>query len=296
MTLNVTVLTHDFAACVTDRRLSARRQVLSEQARKLIQIDTGPFKGLVAYNGIGRSTGGETPNDWLSEAQALGAATLHQFCDRLKTVSEPRIRALAPQFHNNPRHTFVLSGFELGTPVMGLVSNYESLGGPDNPRASDKLEVGFVTPRPEAPFGMIITGATHIIRRRSTDALVKILRQTASRQSILNQMTKVIRDTSFVDRLRGSVGSSVLSSVYDPILGFQPGANVIGGSTFHDMPDAYLQGMQVRDFRISGEISEQSRYDPALGRFAFDEAPCPNCGTPFPEGNRRCGGCGEQIN
>lgn len=295
MTLNVTVLTHAFAACVTDRRLSALGTVHTERARKLIQVDTGPFKGLIAYNGIGRSVGGERPNDWVSEAQLGGAITLHQFGDRLREISEPRLKALAPQFGGNPRHTFVIAGFELGTPVMGLLSNYEELNGHEKAVAADQMTLNLVTPRPEAPFGFMITGATNIVKRRSTHALVAALRAGADRKAILARMTKVIRDTSYVDRVRGSVGSSTLSSVYDPITGFDMGGDAVGGSRVIDMPDAFLQGMQVRDMWVTGDFDVKSRYDPKAERVIEHEPPCPSCGTPVPEGQRRCGVCDQTI-
>jgi hypothetical protein len=291
MTLNVTVLTHDFAACVTDRRLSALRHVHTERARKLIQIDTGPFKGLIAYNGIGRAIEGETPNDWLSEAQLGGKWTLLQFCVRLREISEPRLRALAPQFADNPRHSFVVSGFDSGKPVMGTISNYEDCHGKEEAVAADRLTIDLITPRPKTPFGLLMTGASKIVRRRSVDGLLGALQSDADRKTILGKMTKIIRDTSYLDRLAGSVGSSTLSSVYDPVLGFDMGGGVVGGSKVTDMPDSFLQGVQIRDAWVAGDFEPVSRFDPIVGKYVEHEPSCPKCGTPVPEGQRQCSGC-----
>lgn len=296
MTLTVTVLMPAFAACATDRRLTAGRKVVSEQARKLIQLDTGSFQGLLAYNGVGRALNGETPNDWVSEAQAQGSAGLEVFCARLKTVSEPRLRRLSPYLAGNPRHTFVLAGFDRGIPVMGLVSNYEFVDGPDSAQALEEMKVGLLTPRSEAPFGLLITGATDIVRKRSQETLLQALRKGASRAEILSKMKKIIRDTSYVDRLKGSVGSSVQTSLFDPTAGFTGGGDAVGGSSYIEMPDAYLQGVQYRDIWISTSPQEGSRYNPRKGRFDFAELPCRNCGNPVPEGQRRCGSCDHPVN
>jgi hypothetical protein len=291
MTLTVTVITWEYAACATDRRLSATGKVVSESARKLIQLDTGSFKGLLAYNGIGRTATGETPNDWVAGAQAQGQANLFEFCARLKSVTEPRLRALAPKLQNNPRHTFVLAGFEGAVPVMGLVSNYESMDASIRTQALDELEIGFVSPKRTTRFGYIITGAANIVRRRSIQGLHKALEQNEPRERILGKMTKIIRDTAYVDRMRGSVGSSVLTSVFDPMSGFQGGGGAVGGSEFIEIPDAYFNGVQCRNIWVSGSLSDGSRYNPALGRFDFVEVSCPNCRNPVPDGQIRCGSC-----
>lgn len=295
MTLTVTVLTWEYAACVTDRRLSTPGMVVSEQARKLISLDTGSFKGLLAYNGIGRTVTGETPNDWVAAAQAQGQTSLYEFCTRLKGIAEPRLRSLAPKLQDNPRHTFVFAGFEGTVPVMGLVSNYESMDRPNRTQALDELEIGFVTPQQNTPYGYIITGAANIVRRRSIKGLSDALKIRASREKILGKMTKVIRDTAYADRMKGSVGNSVLTSLFDPLSGFQGGGGAVGGSEFFEMPDAYLNGVQFRDIWVTGKPREGSRYDPARGRFDFGENPCPKCANPVPDGQGQCGSCDHPV-
>lgn len=291
MTLTVTVLTREYAACVVDRRLSRARSVVSEQARKLIQLDTGNFKGLLAYNGIGRTPKGETPNDWVSEAMKNWNGSIVKFCERLTEVSEPRLRAIAPYCQGNPKHSFIIAGFDNHIPVMGMISNYEKLGEADLTIAEKKMTTGLLSPKRDPGHGYIISGATNIVRKRSQIALRESLERNVSRSKILSKMTKIIRDTAYRDRKGGSVGSGVLSSVYDPINGFLGDSSTVGGSSYFEMPDVIFQGTQFRDIWMTGMPKRSSRYNPKLGQFDFVETKCENCGNPVPEGHRQCPSC-----
>jgi hypothetical protein len=295
MSLNVTVLTHAYAACATDRRLTRGTKVVGERGCKLIQFDCGLARGLITYNGIGRSSAGETPNDWVSDVLKEGNCTLVEFCDRLKAIAQPRIAALATEFGGNPRHSFVISAFEGFTPVLGLISNYESLdekGSAAN--AAPELSVALRTPRAETPFGMIITGADHIVKRRSRDNLLDALKAARPEAEILKLMTKVIRDTAYRDRLRGSVGSSVLTSVFRPLSGFEMGSGVVGRSLIQESPDYVSAAVQYREMWVAALGPDQAvsgGYRP--DRPGLPELACANpaCRNPVPVGYRKCPAC-----
>jgi hypothetical protein len=295
MSLNVTVITHSFAACATDRRLTNGKKVVGERSCKLIQFDCGCAQGLITYNGIGRSAAGETPNDWVSESLKAGNCNLVEFCARLKDIAEPRIRALAPEFAGNPRHTFVLSAFEGGTPVLGMLSNYENLDSDGAlTTATDELKVLLKSPQPETPYGAVITGATNIVRTHSKENFLKVLKDKRPEDEVLKSMTKVIRDTAYQDRLRGSVGSSVLTSVLHPFSGFEMGGGVVGGSLIQESPDYLTTGVQYRDIWFAGLQEDQempARYK--SGVRGLPEMICPNpaCGNPVPIGYRKCPTC-----
>jgi len=253
MTLTITLATNQYVACAADRRLVSGRRVVSEQARKLMIIGN-EFNALVAYNGIGsykpKGSGlNETPNDWVSQASRPNQS-LHDFIARLRTIAEPRLRALAPFFPDHgPKHTFVITGFNDGRAFIGTLSNYEDLNGHPSEKAIDQLTWDMREIYGNE-YRLLMTGAVHITRGRSRDKLTKAIEDGLIPREVTSRMTKVIRDTSFVDRLKGSVGSGVMSAICYRGGLFEGRASAVGGSDVIDIADSLLDGAEFRDGQL----------------------------------------------
>ena len=296
MSLNVTVVTWDYVACVTDRRLTNGATIISERSNKLIQLVCRTAQCVITYNGIGCDPNGITPRDWVSGIEDLDRLTLADLSERIKEVSETNIAKLMDAFGGNPRHTFVIGAFESGRPVLGMVSNYESFAGSAPAKTfRPRMSIELMSPNRNDSIGaFIITGATNLVKKRSRDVLIAALQARLPSKTVLPLMKKVIRDTSYAARLNGSVGSSVASTILSRGGGFEWGTSIVGGSSLMEIPDILFPNLKMRDIWISTEMTEEkfkSWYDPVLGKSVIAEPRCARCGTPVPDGYRRCGAC-----
>ena len=174
MTLNLSLVTHDFAICVTDRRLSAPvGGIVSERGNKLTVFECRNARGFITYCGVGRDRNGQSPNDWIADNPLLPSMTLDEFLKAIKNISDDRLRSLAVNGYD-ARHTFVVGGFVNGTPVLAMISNYESLESEDVRDVPDpELSIDFRMPSPEAKRPVII-GATGDIPFDRKSSVAKI--------------------------------------------------------------------------------------------------------------------------
>lgn len=298
MSLNVTVLTQEYAACGTDRRLSTSNAVVSERGCKLAQFACGSAKGLITYNGIGRSNAGETPNDWVSTAIRLGDCSLVEFCERLKSISETRLTALASQFGGNPRHTFAISAFENGIPIIGILSNYEGFDSSNQPDAAASLTLDLRSMRPTAPFGLLVTGDTSGVKRQKWNALRDSLRRNHSAKSAIRAITKTIRDAAYSNRPTGSVGTSILGAICHRNSGFEMFGDVVGGTVIQESPDFITTGAEFRQIWFAGlKDGEEMPTGFRPGLTSLPESQClnPDCRNPIPMGYRSCPACDTPV-
>jgi hypothetical protein len=305
MSLNVSVVTWDYIACATDRRLTKLDgKILSERSNKLTQFVCATAGGFITYNGIGCDPQGITPNDWLSELTDLDRLTLTGLAKRIKAETEPRLAALARHFANNPRHSFVISAFEQGpaglTPVLGLVSNYETLG--ENGfefKARPTLSVDLYAPTSaNSRGGFVVTGA--FVRRKECTRLDELIKAGAAPEDILRAMVKLIRDVSYRNERKGTVGTSVHTALWRKGQGAVCKLSVVGGTDVHEGPNLITPSLKITDFFVQGvREGEQppptSRYDPKTRRPVIKETRCSKCGEPVPEGYRRCGVCDTPV-
>jgi hypothetical protein len=292
VSLNVTVATPEFVACATDRRLTSKNGVHSERSSKLVQFFCRTARGIITYNGIGCDRDGVTPSEWLHEIQELDKLDLMALAGEIAKILDERSSKLAADFGGNPRHTFVISAYEAGVPIIGMISNYESIdGNAALSQARKNATVEMLSATKPAAYVAIVTGATNIVRARSKKELFDALTKHGSRDEILRRMKKVIRDTAYVDRIKGSVGSSITFSYADRDSGFVCGTDVVGGSEIFEMPGMISPGFSVKDSWVASGIDHEKLSKLSPGKKGLVEEKCNACGTPVPAGYRICGAC-----
>jgi hypothetical protein len=298
LTLNVTLVSDRFIACASDRRLTTiDGKIVSERSMKLTAFATHSAYGFIAYNGIGCDQNGETPSDWLSNIPDIGTLTLKSLAERVRDIAEPRINTLKGAFRRIPKHTFVISAFELTTPVIGMISNYETLGDePDAETARPSLDVQFRVPKPVTSGAVVATGDAGQSGGNRMRDLFAVLKSRKPVERITRLMVKTVRDSAFERECRGSVGTSVALGVWPMGGQCTTSSHVVGGTSVEEMPNFLSSRISVRDMWIQTKGPFVSRYNPRMARGAIAEMPCKECCNPVPEGYARCGVCGALTN
>jgi len=303
MSLNVTVVTWSYIACVTDRRLTrCDGKILSERSTKLTCFDLqSGVRGFITYNGIGCGADGITPSDWIANLPLREGMSLKDLAELIKANAEPRIQALAPQFQGNPRHTFVIGAFVGAVPFLVQLSNYETLQDEGvKALAAPSLSIEFVEAKSLTSRGaFIMTGATPQTKNSDKKKLIELLDNNATPNQIVARTTKLIRDVSYRKDRIGTVGTSVLSGFWPQFGGADVASNVVGGSWINEVPNFITPGARYSNIYIGSKPTQAQRAmesgaaSDGKGRIA--EAPCRACGAVVPEGYRRCGVCDHPV-
>lgn len=304
MSQNITVATWDYVACVTDRRLTQLRAdgskvVVTERSNKLSVFECRTGRGFITYSGIGLDGEGQTPSDWLLDLN-FSALDFHGVCDLIKATAEPKILAAAKHFGGNPRHTFIMSGHEQGRPVIGKISNYQSMRGEDVAQARPELAIELMAPTSiEAKGAAIISGARHTkAKTRHLAKLKDMINGGTPPEDVRKYMVKIVRDTSYGSGRVGTVGTSVMTGLFRQFGAVDVGGDPVGGATLLEMPNLIGGNARFSEGYIllpkAGEPFA-SRYDPKTKRFRIAEPACPKCNNPVPEGYRECGRCSARL-
>jgi hypothetical protein len=295
MTFNLSVLTRDFAICAVDRRLTTPKgKIVTERSNKLTLLEFADGHGFVTYTGIGSDFRKRTPSDWIAEIPDLGRLSIDDAAAAIKADAEPRLAAIARQ-GINVRHSFVMGGFKRGNPFALLISNYYSIDGPERADADPVLSVSGreMSWRSGAqhPFLVLAIGATPRHPAKIQRRLVPAIKKGATAKVLRKLVVKTVKDVAYQDDRKASVGSSVQSVVIDrsgnqEILGHVP-----GGTTLLEGPNTIGGAMKIADVYVDVSGEPGWRYDRVLGKAKIKETRCKECGTPVPEGYRRCGVC-----
>lgn len=301
MSFNLTLVTPSYAICVTDRRLTDLRtgKIVTERSNKLTNFTCRDAVGAITYNGVGRDIDGDTPSDWLSAISGANAMTLDQFADAIKSDVERRLAALAAS-HGPIRHSFVIAGYKRGRPFILLISNYEFFDAENLPEPSPEFQITGqqlrmpITSR--RPYVLLGTGANNLRTSRIKRLVVNRLQAGASPSQLRKQMIKMVRDTSYTQGRKGTVGTSVQTSVFGPSGAFQVGSHIPGGSSLIELPNFMGHGVMFKDIfvDVSGN-GKMPRYSPIKRKAVIAEPKCASCGSPIPEGYRQCGVCDTQL-
>lgn len=298
MSFNLTVVTHRVAICVTDRRLTNNDGIVSERSTKLTTFVCKDAHGFITYNGIGRDMKGATPSDWLCDMPELGTMPLDEMLATIKADTDRRLADEIKKGRADTRHSFVLGGYHFLKPFIALISNYEQIGSKElSSTAREEMEIErwyeSNTARSRLPYAVVATGAMPRNKRRSAAAILQKLKTGAAPEAIRAKMIKVVRDVAYATGRKGTVGTSVLSAMTGPLGGFDINSHVPGGTDLLEGANSISAGMLIKDFYVdvSGKEGFRSRYDAKAKAARINEPKCKSCGTPVPEGYRRCGVC-----
>lgn len=299
MTLNLSLVTDEFALCVTDRRLSLPRgSIVSERSNKLTVFQCRNAHGFITYCGIGRDSSGHSPSDWLIGNPILPTLHLDDFLQTIKNIGDVRLKPLSAKGHDT-RHTFVIGGFVESRPFLVLISNFESIMDEDARNVADaELSISYcvASQGQQKPVIVLAIGDIPKSRKSRITKLGGLAKDSAQPQTLLAQMTKLIRDVSYARNRAGNVGTSVNTVVvpsYGPV---DLGGSIVGGTTLIEPPNMISPSAMYRDayIDISG-TDAGSRYSPRLGKALIKETRCVECLTPVPEGYRQCGKCDAPV-
>ena len=295
MTFNLSVLTQEFAICAVDRRLTTPMgKIVTERSNKLTLLEFTDGHGFITYTGIGRDFCGRTPSDWIAEISDLGRLSVDDAAAAIKADAEPRLAKIARR-GVNARHSFVLGGFKRGNPFALLISNYDSLEGPERPDADPVLSITCQVMSQSGvashPYLVLATGAKPRHPARIKSRLIPAIKRDASAKALRKLMVKTVKDIAYQDDRKASVGSSVQSVVIDRAGNSEIFGHVPGGTTLLEGPNVIGSGMKFADFYVDVSSKPRWRYDRGLGKAKIEETLCKVCGTPVPEGYLRCGVC-----
>ena len=209
-----------------------------------------------------------------------------------------RVNSL-PSYYTDRRHTFVFGGYAYRVPWIALVSNYESLETSEiSVTARPEFAVFFKCPSNKGTVATIATGTLDSLKLSSLRAIRDEYRKGKSPQGIKNRCVKAIKDVEYRRRskgLKGASGTSVVWAILNPGGGCEAGVDVPGGTSVNELPDMITSRFQTKEAYIqAGDASAQfaSRFNKATGQGLIVERLCRKCGTPVPDGYRKCGGCG----
>lgn len=173
MTLVLAVVSPWAVHICSDIRLSYLDESGSLQIRdsspKHVNLDYSSLQGVVTYTGIG-SIGDVAPSDWLASCLAserLGASpTFEEVVNRIGRESDVWWRANRRSIQSLPkgwrRHSTLVVGVEGGVLRLGLVSNFQRLGGQDR---TDPLATFSVTTGAGWKSRVVVLGATAAVSR-----------------------------------------------------------------------------------------------------------------------------------
>lgn len=299
MTLNLSLVTDEFAICVTDRRLSAPNGgIVSERGNKLNAFQCRDAHGFITYCGIGRDVNGQSPNDWISNNSLLPSLPFDEFLKTIKNIGDSRLSPLAAKGYDT-RHTFVIGGFHCGVPVLAMISNYESIGEEGARAAADPaLSISFAVANQtvQKPVIVLATGDISTKQKHRIVQISRLVKHSTPPRVLITKMTKLIRDVAYRADRNGTVGTSINSVIVSRHGTTEMGGNVVGGSTLLEPPNMISPGMMVRDVYIDlGERKGGSRYSRVHRKALIRERRCRNCGTPVPEGYHQCGKCDTPV-
>lgn len=295
MTFNIALLTADFAICATDRRLTTPAgEIVTERSNKLTLINFADGHGFITYTGIGWDLRKRTPSDWITNIPDLGRVSVEDAAALIKTDAERRLAEIARNGYDS-RHSFVVAGFKHGDPFALLISNYDSIDGPERARADPELSISGRQMNPlklsPRPFLVLATGARPRRPVQMQSRLAEAIRKGASRKVLRRLLVKTVKDVAYQDERKASVGSSVQSVMVDRAGANEARIHIPGGATLLEGPNIIGSGTRVADFYVDVSGERRWRYHSALRKANIAETPCGHCGAPLPEGYRRCGVC-----
>lgn len=268
MSFKLTLVTAQFAICVTDRRLVTpdRKLIVTERSNKLTLFQCQDAHGFITYSGIGSDFERKTPSDWIADHPKIGSLPLDDAIATIKINSDRRLNLLR-QRGIDVRHSFVIAGYKMGLPFILLLSNLESFDeAEDKDIALPELvlsgrQMSLLAGNLKA-FVLLATGASPRRKKRIKEKIVDAWKAGATPKALSRQMVKTVKDVAYHQGRLGSVGTSVQSALVGPFSDFNVNMHVPGGATLQEGPNFIGRATAFRDvhFEVSENARRGSRY------------------------------------
>jgi hypothetical protein len=108
MTLIVTINGPETIWMLADRRLSQNGKTVRDNARKIMVLNTNDAVALIGYAGLGATSNGTEPADWMSAVLRGRNLPLEQ---SLRVLEQAAVRELPPHMNGVPMHAIMVPAF-----------------------------------------------------------------------------------------------------------------------------------------------------------------------------------------
>lgn len=247
MTLNITVVSPsaihqsaDFQISKTEKDGNGNWIELQPNSSKIVSLRYEKWSGFLTYCGIGLWNGKRTDEyaaDWLASLPSSGTT----FRDAVEKIRDQGTLLLAQVRQNLGEikpHSFVLAGYEEGTPIYAVVSNYQSLSA--TRPLSERLEADM---RSTTDIHVFVTGIPTAVspeRRRKLKHLVQI---ASDPNVIRHELAETNRLAAQSKEARNGISRSCLTYSLDPHGGGH--GEVYGDVLGPVMPRSVMNGIDL---------------------------------------------------
>lgn len=180
MTLVLSVQSRNAMWVLADRRLTRGHHVVTDDAIKLMTLDTADGTGILAYAGLGMTPGGTQPSEWMSAAlRGRGGLSFEQ---ALGVLSEVANRELPRHLRGIAAHFIVVPAF-----VQGVGARLYSIGNAVNAETGEhwyRFTSYHRTAAPAStPARMAVAGSGALYLDRTRDRWERPLRRLVKAHS-----------------------------------------------------------------------------------------------------------------
>jgi uncharacterized membrane protein len=126
MTLNITLLTEQAIYQSADFRLinPDTKHVITDESTKIVTLLYGHWQGFVSYAGVGGWQGKDTSEWILQWLSGRPSATFDEIAECIRDAGSEWLQQIERGWMRKA-HSFILAGFDSGTPCIALISNCE---------------------------------------------------------------------------------------------------------------------------------------------------------------------------
>ena len=221
MTLNITIVSPagihqsaDFQISKTERGVDGKWIELQPNSSKIISLRYEKWSGLLTYCGIGLWKGKRTDeyaSEWLAELPKSGA-TFRDAVEKIREQGSAWIASINQSSGKVNIHSFVLAGYEAGTPVYAIVSNYQTLTGGKTP-ISNELEVD--VRRSTTGIHVFVTGIRNAVSEAAKRKLKRLAQNATGANVIRYELGKINRLAAQSPAARNGISTACLTYSLD---------------------------------------------------------------------------------
>ena len=301
--------------CVSDRRLTdlLNRKIRTNRSTKMTIFGCADAHGVIVYNGIGLDDGGLTPSDWLMDLaeKKLFDLGISDVLQGIRSDLQNRLQPLRARYGaNRARHTFVVSAWQQGTPIIYGISNYERVDrSGEEQNGNEEVSLSSSSLTSKFPIRINTSGAYPF--RKDLQSISDAIKTAAPINRVKALCVKAVKDIAYgKSQAKGAVGASCQWAFLGPRqeeVWF--GLDVVGGSVAQETPNLINiaaevplggtfsarmggPGQLIKDtYAGIGEEAKVARYDPVQKRAVFGEPLCGICHNPLPASHRSCEVC-----
>jgi probable HAF family extracellular repeat protein len=221
MTLNITIVSPagihqsaDFQISKTEKGADGRWIELQPNSSKIVSLRYEKWSGFLTYCGMGLWNGKRTDeyaSDWLAELPKSGA-TFQEVVEKIRERGSAWIASINQRSGKVNPHSFVLAGYEAGTPVYAVVSNYQTLTGSMTP-ISNELRAD--VRRSNTGIHVFVTGIRNAVSEAAKRKLKRLAQNATAANVIRCELGKINRLAAQSQAARNGISAACLTYSLD---------------------------------------------------------------------------------